>query len=434
MTVSTWENHIRWDEAWDTLNDLPGGGQGTAKLVRHRSGEPIAFLKLLSRQNDAERRARFFREATAYDTCKHTGIPRLIQSNAHLHDDVGRKLYIATEYIDGATLYEHIRDTGTFNFNDALRMLRGLLDIVSHLHREDWVHRDIKPDNIILRNRDSACPALVDFGLGFKDGLITSFDTEHGQEIGNRFLRLPELSAGSASKRDPRSDLAFLGGIFFYSLTGSPPSNLLDAEGRMPHQTPESVKLLKAASEHAFLDLQYFFDRAFSQKLSGRFASADEMSSYVAKLISREPKGSHLTSDEELAEIAARLNSEGNRRLVALKSLYDEAMRIIQEVHAQIARSVAPTYQSYQTGYVNFIEGKRNTLGFTHFATHNHRFSPEFLISVIGDELVITVDGSPFYRTDVNMPIFDEAFREQTKRMYLAGLRQLTETPLPPAV
>jgi serine/threonine-protein kinase len=81
--MSTWCNYFRCEEAWEFVSNLPSGGQAAAKLGRLSSGEATAFLKLLSRQTDAEHRARFFREATAYDTCKHAGIPRLIQSNAH---------------------------------------------------------------------------------------------------------------------------------------------------------------------------------------------------------------------------------------------------------------------------------------------------------------------------------------------------------------
>jgi len=424
---STWVSYIRCEEAWEFLRDLPGGGQGAAKLGRLRSGEGTAFIKLLSRPNDAERRARFFREATAYDTCKHAGIPRLIQSNAHLHHDAQRKLYIATEYVPGGTLNQHISSVGNLTLQAALRMLQGLLDIVSYLHREGWVHRDIKPQNIILRNDDSGSPVLVDFGLGHKDGLAVSFETELGQEIGNRFLRLPELSSGSTSKSDPRSDVAFLGGVLFYALTGSPPSTLLDAEGRMPHQ--RLAPTLRTASGDAFLNLQDFFDRTFSQRLSGRFASADEMNNYVSRLKAPQRKGSQLSSDEELAAIAARLNSDSNRELVALKSKYDLAMNVIREVHAQIAKSVAPTFQQFWSSHVNFTEGLTNTLGFNHFATLDHRFAPVFRISAIGEELVITVDGARSTEQKSTLPNSTRRFESRLNECILLVSVNLPKRP-----
>jgi serine/threonine protein kinase len=428
---NAWANFRQWDEAWESVRDLPGGGQGSAKQVKSRADGYLGFLKVLNRQGDPERRSRFFREATAYDTFKHPGIPTLAESNSHFHDDLGYQLYIVTEYVDGATLSESIGQNGSPSFESSLRLSDKLLEIVVHLHSQDWVHRDIKPDNIILRQTLLEHPVLVDFGLSFKDNLPFNSHTEHEQEIGNRFLRLPELSSGSTSKRDPRSDIAFLGGIFFYVLTEIYPFTLLDSDGRMPHQRLKAVTKLKKTSGDAFLDLQHFFDKCFSQKLSGRFSSAEAMKAELQTLITRPPPKVALTTEQQLAKIATKLDSEANRNLAKLKILYDRAMAVIKDAHSNIARSFAPTYLPYQSGYVNFTGGLRNILGFAHFATHDHRFAPQFLISVIGEEIVITVDGVPFYRTEVDAPIFEDQLRSRVLKLYIEGMSRLIESPLP---
>jgi serine/threonine-protein kinase len=425
-----WVDFRRWNLAWEKVQDLPGGGQGSVKEIRSRIDDSRAFLKVLNKQQDTERRARFFREATAYDTFEHAGIPKLLQSNSHLHSDLNYQLYIATEFIPGCTLSNSIAQNGTRSFDAALNLIRNLLDIVAHLHGLDWVHRDIKPDNIMLSEGLLDRPLLVDFGLCYKDDPSFETATEHGDEIGNRFLRLPELSSGSTAKRDPRSDIAFLGGILFYSLTGTPPFSVMDSDGRMPHQRLEFSAGLKSLAGDAFLELQDFFDHCFSQKLSARFSSADEMKVKLDALMTRSPQMAKITTEEQLAEIRKKLDTEVNRNLAKLKVLYDRAMGEIRGVHAEIAQSFLPTYVAYQGGYVNFTEGLRNTLGFTHFATHNHRFAPEFLISAIGEELVITVDGNPLYRADVNTPVFDDRFRSQIRNLYIEGMNRLLETSI----
>jgi eukaryotic-like serine/threonine-protein kinase len=429
--TSGWADFKRWDEAWENIRDLPGGGQGTAKQVRSRANGQAAFLKLLNKHGDSERRARFFREATAYDTFSHWGIPRLVQSNSHLHANASYRPYIVTEYIDGVTLSQFIEQRGSQLLADATTFMDKLLEIVEHLHRNDWVHRDIKPDNIILQGSALDHPVLVDFGLSFRDEPDSNSQTEHGQEIGNRFLRLPELSSGSSSKRDPRSDVAFLGGILFYVLTKTPGFTVLDSDGRMPHQRVEPAAKLKTAAGNTFLGLQNFFNKCFSQKLSGRFSSASEMRSQLKQTIAARPPRRELTAEEQLSELVGKLNSDANRNLVRLKALYDRAMAAIREVHSAIARRLLPTYVTYQTGYLDFTGGLKNVLGFTHFATHSHRFAPEFLISVIGEEIVIRVDGAIFYRTDADAPEFDQRFRNQLSDLFLEGVRRLIESPLP---
>ncbi len=234
--MKLWVESIKWDDEWEKVADFQGGGQGSVKQVRNKKSGDIAFLKVLSRQNVPERRARFFREATAYSTFQHPSIPALIQSNAHSHTNLDYKLFIITEFIQGPTLKTLVDKSGPFQFEEASSVLFQLIEVVYYYHDRNWVHRDIKPDNIILKNSDANKPVLVDFGLGYKDGITEDFQTEHGQEIGNRFIRLPELAAGSPLKQDVRSDIAFLGGVFFYLLSGIAPFSLIDAEGRMPHQ------------------------------------------------------------------------------------------------------------------------------------------------------------------------------------------------------
>ena len=127
----------------------------------------------------------------------------------------------------------------------AVATTRSLLSTLHECHAVGCVHRDVKPDNIILIDTDPTRPMLLDFGLNIHDAPKINFETEHGQEIGNRFLRLPELSAGSSLKQDPRSDLSFAADILFYMLTGQHPDILQDAEGRLPHQRSQSLAVLQ---------------------------------------------------------------------------------------------------------------------------------------------------------------------------------------------
>lgn len=425
--MQDWSDLKKWNDNWDAINlEINSGGQATAKLVTNKETQRIAFCKILNRQNDIERRARFFREATAYATANHKLIPKLLESNAHHYNDLTYKIYLLTEFIEGPTITEYIDTNGSLTFDDASVILLGLIDAVEYCHSNEWVHRDIKPDNIILKNSNLSEPILLDFGIGYKKDVI-DFETDYGQELGNRFLRLPEMSAGSTSKQDIRTDISFLGGIFFYLMTTIPPSVLMDEEGKMPHQRIMIVNKLKSIYQGNFTALLDFFDKSFSQKFSSRFTTAREMKKSLEGLINMHKNFDVDKDGLSIENIISLLNSQVDQELMKNKHLYDLAMERIRVVHGKILRRVAPQYQSYQTGYVNFIDGLRNELGFSHFATHDLKFVPSFLIKVMGDELVIMVDGSSIYRTEIDSPVFSEEFEKIVEKIYLNGLKILIE-------
>jgi eukaryotic-like serine/threonine-protein kinase len=196
----------QFDE-WNVQRELQGGGQGDAFIVVHDGDQERYFLKLLKAQGNSERRARFFRETSFYRTLRHKGIPQLVATNADRFQDKNASLYLVTEFVDGLTLAEAVRQSGPLSSEAAFAVTEGLANVLVHAHDEEAVHRDIKPENILLRNGRPEDPVLVDWGLGFRALEGDDHRTDTGQELGNRFLRLPEFAAGSRVKRDGRSDV-----------------------------------------------------------------------------------------------------------------------------------------------------------------------------------------------------------------------------------
>ena len=192
-------------------------------------------------------------------------------------ENAGIEPYIATEFIEGPTLRRWREAQEHYELDTAIEMTRKLLAVLSACHAGDIVHRDVKPDNIILANGDPGHPVLLDFGLNYHEIEGIAFETEHGQEVGNRFLRLPELSAGSPLKQDPRSDLSFAAGILLYMLTGRNPDVLQDAEGRLPHQRRDNDAKIQREADHGMTHLLSLFDTAFAPQISDRFTNADVM-------------------------------------------------------------------------------------------------------------------------------------------------------------
>ena len=332
-----WVDHAKWSEGWTCVEMLPGGGQGHARRARRKLDQHVAFLKVIKAKNNPERRARFFREAGVYDTIRAEGIPRLIESNAHRWEDAKIEPYIATEFIKGPTLRQWREARPRVEVSTAIETTRELLKTLGACHASGVVHRDVKPDNIILADGDPGRPVVLDFGLNFHEVDSLSFATEHGQEVGNRFLRLPELSAGSLLKQDPRSDLSFVAGVLFYMLTGRNPNVLQDAVGRLPHQRYDNHAQLRQVAGPGLTRLLSLFDTAFAPQITYRFTNADVMSEKLEGVM----KPSELSGSEEdlLKDIRETMDTQATRRRADTHARLEEALKQIQRMHEVTRKS-----------------------------------------------------------------------------------------------
>ena len=97
-----------------------------------------------------------------------------------------------------------------------------------------------------MRGGSKSDPVLIDFGLSFniEDDEVAATPTE--QQVGNRFLALPELTTPGSEKRDPRADLASCCGIFYFALSGDQPMTLRDGLLKRPTNDQRSNMCLRA--------------------------------------------------------------------------------------------------------------------------------------------------------------------------------------------
>ena len=268
----------RWDERWTALAAGPPGGQSRCAIVAATCGPAArAFLKVLAQQGDCELRKRFQREVAALETLRADGVPRLIESNAHHWEDAAYELYAVCELIEGATLVDAVASSPVAG-EQALRWTDDLCRILTDCHRAGVVHRDIKPDNLLVAPATAGVRALrvIDFGMAVVRGDAGPFRADLSREVGNPFFRLPESYQPGADKLDLRSDVTLAAGILFYLLTVRAPAALEDQRGRLPHRRPGAGELLRRSG----LDWQrlaQLFDRAFERRVERRCQSAAEL-------------------------------------------------------------------------------------------------------------------------------------------------------------
>lgn len=428
--AGVWQPALEYKERWTVLRGAGSGGQGRGYVVRRTvdGAATLYFLKELKDQSNPQRRARLFREAAALESYAHLRIPRLVESNAHLHGDRTAQLYLVTDFIPGETLAKRHRKP--FAFGDAIDLTDQLAETVAYLQTNDAVHRDIKPDNIILRHSEVDA-VLVDYGLAFNELDGAAHLTGDWEELGNRFLRVPELASYSIAKQDVRTDIAFLAGILFYCLVGEVPAVLEDAEGRLPHQRP-GIDLGAVAPDAARVRaLGRFFDRGFQPRLNDRFPT-------IAAFRDRLSTLRHLPVESpdymDLLMRAGRLR-EGDeaaryrRRNEALKEVWhwmDKNTRAIQV-------ATGGTYVVTCSG--DYAPGTDHP--YRNFGLHHHhrgalrRFWLKTICHFIGPELIVTIaneDGSDeeeVLRTGIEDPNFDFAGDQVIQSRLVIGLEGL---------
>jgi serine/threonine-protein kinase len=175
-----------------------------------RTGLEVA-LKIITREGKAAARAE--REALAARRLRHE---RCVRAYDVGHDS--SHVYIAYEYVAGRTLREAMR-MGEIGDEDAVEIAAQVLDALAHAHRMGIVHRDVKPSNILLEDRDENAARLLDFGLAQFDGADTL--TAVGDVPGTLAYIAPERLAGADAT--PESDVWSIGVLLWESLSDRHP-------------------------------------------------------------------------------------------------------------------------------------------------------------------------------------------------------------------
>ncbi len=188
------------------VRPLGTGGSGSVWLaLDERNGLDVA-LKIIPREGKAAARAE--REALAARRLRHD---RCVRAYDVGHDR--SHVYIAYEYVPGRTLRETIR-AGALTDRDAVEVAAQVLDALAHAHRAGIVHRDVKPANILVEDRDELSIRLLDFGLAQFDGADTL--TAVGDVPGTLAYIAPERLDGSDAT--PQSDVWSVGVLLWETL------------------------------------------------------------------------------------------------------------------------------------------------------------------------------------------------------------------------
>ena len=252
------------------LLDLLGQG-GAARVYRARDGVlgRIVAVKLLREEygGDQEFVARFYREARAIASLAHPNIVGIHDYGAH-----AQTYFIAMEYVDGTDLKAVLRREGRLAPARVVALADGALRALGAAHERGIIHRDVKPQNLLVRASDGLVK-LADFGVARALGAAQL--TAAGLTFGTAHYMAPEQASGGAL--GPASDLYALGVVLFEALGGA-----LPFDGDTPLQIAlqhrdaplPSLAALAPATPPALIAA---IERALAKDPGARYPSAEAM-------------------------------------------------------------------------------------------------------------------------------------------------------------
>ena len=253
--------------------ELGRGGMGVVFLARDVALDRLIAVKLLPPELAAEPalRQRFLAEARTAAGLSH---PHVV--SIHAVEEHGDLVFFVMGYVDGETLGQRVRRAGAMPSAELMRVVQEVAWALGHAHSRGLVHRDVKPDNVLLE-RDSGRALVTDFGIA---RVVASSDTPGaGTVIGTPQYMSPEQAEGRPV--DARSDLYSLGVTAFYAATARLPFESESVAGMLAQHVQRPAPPIASLAPSLPPRFAAAIDRCLAKAPDERFASAEELAEEV---------------------------------------------------------------------------------------------------------------------------------------------------------
>ena len=272
------DNYVgkRLDGRYEVQEIIGVGGMSVVYKAYDNVDDRIVAIKILKDEflNNEEFKRRFKNESKAIALLSHENIVRVYDVN------FGEKLqYIVMEYIDGITLKEYINKQNSITWNDAVYFMTQILRAVQHAHDKGIVHRDIKPQNIILLPNGTL--KVTDFGIARFSRSATKTLTE--QAIGSVHYIAPEQAKGEQT--DERADIYSMGVVLYEMLAGKVPFDSENAVSVALMQVQANAEKLTQINPNIPKGLEQICVHAMQKNPDDRYQSATEMLLDIEEII-----------------------------------------------------------------------------------------------------------------------------------------------------
>jgi serine/threonine-protein kinase len=256
--------------------ELGRGGMGAVYLARDLKLDRPVALKVLPAElaGDGSLRERFLRETRTAASFSHPNIVPV-----HAVEDRDGVLAFAMGYVEGESVAERVRRAGPLDVRSVVRLLQDIGYALAYAHGRGVVHRDIKPDNIMLE-RATGRALLMDFGISRTiaarvDTKATQGLTRVGEVVGTAEYMSPEQASGDVV--DGRSDLYSLGLVALFALTGHPVISAGTTQQILVKQLTETPPPATTLRPDLPESLGAAIDQCIAKEPSARFATAEAL-------------------------------------------------------------------------------------------------------------------------------------------------------------
>jgi serine/threonine-protein kinase len=268
---------------YEIEREIARGGMATVFLARDLKHERRVAIKVLREEVAAAVGAeRFLAEIRVTASLQHPHILPLFDSG-----NADGLLWYAMPFVEGETLRSRLAREGSLSVVEAVRLAREIADALDHAHVRGIVHRDVKPENVLLRDGHAL---VADFGIALAlEQAGGERLTRTGLALGTPQYMAPEQAAGERAL-DARVDVYALGAVLHEMLAGEPPFAAPTRQAvvrRMMHETPPGL-MLRRPDVAPFVDAAV--RRALAKRPGDRFPSA---AAFAASLAVPIPASSH---------------------------------------------------------------------------------------------------------------------------------------------
>ena len=258
---------------YEIESELGRGGMGIVYCARDRRLKRTVAIKLLPPELAfrSDIRSRFLREAETAAQLSHPNIVPIYSV-----DEMENLVFFVMAFVDGKNLALQLHEKGRLGIGETRRVMREVADALAFAHARGVVHRDVKPDNVLLE-KESGRAMVTDFGIA--RAVSDSNDsrlTATGMAIGTPAYMSPEQAAGERDI-DGRSDLYALGVVAYQMLTGAPPFNAASTPAMLVKHLTERPQAVRARRSDVPTDLERIIMVLLEKDPANRLPSAQAL-------------------------------------------------------------------------------------------------------------------------------------------------------------
>jgi len=254
------------------MEKIGAGAMATVYKARQLSLDRVVAIKVLPKRlsENPEFVERFYREGRAAARLNHPNIVAAFDVG-----EAGGYHYFVMEYVDGKTVYDDLAHKRVYSERDALDIIRQIASALKHAHHHGFIHRDVKPKNIMI-TRDGVAK-LADMGLAREANDVKAAMAEAGRAYGTPYYISPEQIRGEVDI-DARADIYSLGATFYHMVTGRvpfdgpTPSAVMHKHLKQPLEPPDHVNTKLSTGVGEVIEVMMAKDR------NARYTSTDNLS------------------------------------------------------------------------------------------------------------------------------------------------------------